>query len=216
MFTGLIEAVRPIISNSPVTGGRQLCLSLDELADDAKPGDSICVNGACLTIGRLVGRKAYFDIMAETLRVSTLDKLKAGDKVNLERAMRADGRFGGHIVQGHVDGIGLIEQIERGKNQHIMWIATEPELMKLCIGKGSIAVDGVSLTIAQIQKQRFSVSLIATTLKDTNLGLRKPSDKVNLEADLISKMIDKRLNEILPQNGKTSLSIERLRQQGFE
>ena len=112
MFTGLIEAVEPMVSNVPIPAGRRLCIELGDLAQGAGHGDSICVNGACLTISQMNGRQVYFDVMAETLGITTLNDIKPGSLVNVERAMPADGRFGGHIVQGHVDGVGRIVERE--------------------------------------------------------------------------------------------------------
>jgi len=216
MFTGLIESVQPIKWSRPGRTGQRLCVPLGPLADDAKIGDSICVNGACLTISELEGSAATFDVMAQTIGLSTLGQLQPADMVNLERAMPADGRFGGHIVQGHVDGIGKIERIEQGSGQRILWISAAPDLMALMIPQGSIAVDGVSLTIAQADKKQFSVSLIPTTLEKTNLARRKQADKVNLETDLISKWIKQRLDAVLGSANATSkITMEKLRQQGF-
>lgn len=216
MFTGLIETIQPVISNVAAPIGRQFCIELAELAHDAGLGDSICVNGVCLTLSRLAGSRGWFDVMGETLKVSTLDGIKIGERVNLERAMAADGRFGGHIVQGHVDAIGTIDQIEKKQSQHIIWISTQPEAMDLMITKGSVAIDGVSLTIVEVEKSRFSVSLIPTTLNASNLGWRKKGDQVNLEADLVSKWIKKRLDAVLPQkHGNDRLTMEKLRDLGF-
>ncbi len=217
MFTGLVETIQPVISSVAAPIGQQLCIELANLTEDSKLGDSICVNGVCLTLSRLEGSRGWFDVMAETLNVSTLNKIKTGDKVNLERAMAANGRFGGHIVQGHVDGLGTIDQIEKKQSQHIIWISAEPDTMDLMIKKGSVAIDGVSLTIADVEETRFSVSLIPTTLNDTNLGMRKKGDSVNLEADMVSKWIKKRLDQVLPQKQghKSNLTMNKLRDLGF-
>ena len=216
MFTGLVESVEQIKWNRPGSAGGRLCIGLGPLAEGAKIGDSICVNGACLTISELEGAGAIFDVMGQTGWLSTLSQLQAGAKVNLERAMPADGRFGGHLVQGHVDGFGKIERIERSSGQWVLWISAAPELMALMIPQGSVAVDGVSLTIVQADKKQFSVSLIPTTLESTNLSERKAGDAVNLEADLISKWIKQRLDEVLGASDSTAkLTMEKLRQQGF-
>ena len=196
MFTGLVEAVSPVIANAVRSGGRRLSVDLGMLAEDSRVGDSICVNGVCLTISELGGDRAYFDAVAETVRISTLGELKVGDRVNLERAMRADGRFGGHMVQGHVDGVGRVARIDRGEAEHVMTIEAEGKLMDLMIEKGSVTVDGVSLTIVSVKGKEFGVSLIPTTLAGTNLNDRKVADKVNLEADLVSKWIRKRLDAV--------------------
>ena len=216
MFTGLIEAVQPIRSNAVAKEGRRLSIPVGDLRDDVRLGDSICVNGVCLTISDFTGDQAVFDVMAETVRVSTLEQLKAGEPVNLERALAAGGRFGGHIVQGHVDGVGVIKQVDRRGGQYVLVIEAPQELMEMMIAKGSVAVDGVSLTIVEVKDRQFSVSLIPTTLDQTNLGQRRPADKVNLEADIIIKWIKKRLDRILPNPEKGGkLTLEKLQQQGF-
>ena len=215
MFTGLIETVQPLRSNVGSASGRRLTLPLGPLAVDARRGDSIAVNGVCLTISRLSGDMAEFDVMAETARVSTLAKLPSATLVNLERAMAVDGRFGGHLVQGHVDGIGTVERTEHSGETHVLWIAAETELMDLMIPKGSVAIDGVSLTLVEVEKNRFSVCLIPTTLNDTNLRHRRIGDRVNLEADLVSKWIKKRLDEVLPQRRPSRVTMKQLRDQGF-
>ena len=216
MFTGLIEAIAPVKSNIATSGGRVLCLPLGDLAEGVCVGESICVNGVCLTVSRLEGKLAWFDVMAETVRASTLVELKSGELVNLERALPAGGRLGGHIVQGHVDCVGTVDRIESGPAKYTMWVKAPPELMRFVIDKGSIAIDGISLTVVDVQPDRFSVSLIPTTLQDTNLAQRKKADKVNLEADLISKWINKRLDEILPAaSSGQKLTREKLRELGF-
>lgn len=216
MFTGLIETVMPVVSSTKTATGLRLCIELGELADDAKFGDSICVNGTCLTISSLKGKRADFDVMPETLAVSTIKNLKTSTLVNLERAMPADGRFGGHIVQGHIDGIGTIEKIEADKNQHVIWIGAEAKLIDQLITKGSIAIDGISLTVVELKGNSFSVSLIPTSLEETNIAGRKVGDKVNLEADLIGKWINKRIDQVLAaKKPGSNLTIENLRKQGF-
>jgi len=216
MFTGLIETVQALKSNVGSKEGRRITIPLGPLVEDAKLGDSICVNGVCLTISGLAGELGVFDVMAETVEVSTLGQWKTLAPVNLERAMTPQSRLGGHIVQGHVDGVGKVKQIDQGKGQFKIWIEAERGLLDMMIPKGSVAVDGVSLTIVDVSEQQFSVSLIPTTLAETNLGRRKKSDLVNLEADIIGKWIKKRLDQVLPAGVKGStLTAERLREQGF-
>jgi len=216
MFTGLIEAVRPIKSNVAVKQGRRLSIPLGEISGGAGIGDSICVNGVCLTISEMTGELYVFDVMAETVQVSTLGQLKPREMVNLERALPADGRFGGHIVQGHVDGVGLVKRVEQGGGQYALWVEVPKEMKEMMIAKGSVAVDGVSLTVAQMKDQQFNVSLIPTTLEQTNLGRRKVGDKVNLEVDIISKWIKQRLDQILPSPDKGGkITPGKLRQEGF-
>ena len=211
MFTGIIEKVTMIqaVSSTPV--GKRFTINLEELAEGTKIGDSIAVNGVCLTVSTLGGAVAEFDVMAETLKVSTLEKFSAGSIVNLERAMAAGGRFGGHFVQGHVDGIGHISQIEQKGGQCLIYVRPPKELVKHMLRKGSVSIDGISLTIVDISTDQFYVSLIPTTLKDTNLGSKKTGDAVNLEADIVSKMINARLDDVI----SGGLSEEKLRTLGF-
>ncbi len=215
MFTGLVETVQPIKTNVATANGRRLVVPLGSLADGTGLGDSICVNGVCLTISELRGFEAVFDVMAETVKVSTLAQLRSGEAVNLERAMATDGRFGGHIVQGHVDGVGTVEKIDQTGSQWIMWITADPALMRMMIGKGSVAIDGVSLTIVEALPDKFSVSLIPTTLEQTNLKQRKINERMNLEVDIVSKWINKRLDEMLSGGKKEGITLEKLREQGF-
>ena len=215
MFTGLIETVQPIKSNVSSKEGRRITIPLGSLIEDAKLGDSICVNGVCLTISDLTGEMGVFDVMAETVQVSTIGQLKSLAPVNLERAMTPQSRLGGHIVQGHVDGVGKVKQVEQGKGQFKIWIEADRGLLDLMIPKGSVAVDGVSLTIVQVQGSRFSVCLIPTTLKETVIGAYRVGDKVNLEVDLISKWIKKRLDEVLDIGSGGPITMEKLRKKGF-
>ena len=216
MFTGLIETVQAIKSNVSSKEGRRIIVPLGPLVEDAKLGDSICVNGVCLTISELTGELGVFDVMAETVGVSTIGQWKSLEPVNLERAMTPQSRLGGHIVQGHVDGVGKVKQIDQGKGQFKIWIEAARGLLDMMILKGSVAVDGVSLTIVEVSDRQFGVSLIPTTLAETNLGRRKKNDLVNLEADIIGKWIKKRLDQVLPVGARGSrLTAEKLREQGF-
>ena len=219
MFTGLIEAVAPLISNVARGSGRRLRVRLGPGwagAEGARLGDSVSVNGACLTIARLEGTEAEFDVLAETARVSTLGELRAGEEVNLERALRADGRFGGHLVQGHVDEVGTVERAEAGAGEDTLWIAARREFLGSLVAKGSVAVDGVSLTVVRAEEGRFSVSLIPTTRTGTNLGRRRRGDKVNLEADVIGKYVRKGLEEIFGRARRAEgMTLEKLREMGF-
>jgi riboflavin synthase len=215
MFTGLVEAVLPIQKITPTSTGKSLTINLGVLSEGTRTGDSICVNGVCLTVSRLSEGIADFDVMNETLRVSTLGGLRRSQQVNLERAMPADGRFGGHLVQGHVDGIGKVVRLLRDTNGTSLWIGAEAELIDLMIPKGSVTINGVSLTLVDVEKTRFSVYLIPTTMKETNLTQLQSGDSVNLEADLISKWIKKRIDAILPEGGEKGLTMEKLRNLGF-
>ena len=190
-----------------------LSIDLGELADDGRIGDSIAINGVCLTIARLEGGIATFELSGETLAKSTLGKLKPSSQINIERAIRAADRFGGHFVQGHIDGTATIKAIDKRGRFADMKFAAEPELLDQMVVKGSVAVDGISLTIASMDQNSFSVALIPETLKKTTLSKVKIGDEVNIETDIIVKTIKKQLEKILPQ--KQSLTTEKLKELGF-
>jgi len=214
MFTGLIEAICDVKSVSPGTAsGGSLVVDLGELAQDCKTGDSIAVGGVCLTVTRLQGTAATFGLSPETLERSTLGTLRPSAKVNIERAMRPTDRLGGHIVQGHVDGIGTVTVVKRLGEFADIEFAVEPELLEQMVPKGSVAVDGVSLTIAGIGPGGFRVAAIPETLNRTTLGNAYTGGKVNVETDILVKIVRRQLEAILPQ--KQSLTVERLRQMGF-
>lgn len=212
MFTGIIEKVSLIKAVQPTSVGRRFTIELGELAAGSAIGDSVAVNGVCLTIASLSGSLADFDVMAETLKTASLGQLKVGELVNLERAMAANGRFGGHFVQGHVDGTGRIDRIVSQNGQVLIYIVAPEHLTHHILKKGSIAIDGISLTVVDITGNTFYVSLIPTTLRDTNLQSRKTGDTVNLEADMVAKMINARLDSVLNGGGITE---DKLRALGF-
>jgi len=213
MFTGLIEAVCTVKSVRRGENTMLLSIDLGELADDGRIGDSIAINGVCLTIARLEGSIATFELSGETLAKSTLGKSKPSSQVNIERAIRAADRFGGHFVQGHIDGTATIKAIDKHGRFADMKFAAEPELLEAMVVKGSVAVDGISLTIASMDQNSFSVALIPETLKKTTLSKVKIGDEVNIETDIIVKTIKKQLEKILPQ--KQSLTTEKLKELGF-
>jgi riboflavin synthase len=191
MFTGIIEEIGEIASVQRGTKSVILTIKADKILEDTKTGDSISTNGVCLTATKI--GKGYFtaDVMHETIDRSSLGELSKGSKVNLERAMKADGRFGGHMVSGHIDGIGKIVDIKKDDNAIWYKIYAKPEILKYIIEKGSIAIDGISLTVAKITESDFSVSIIPHTIDQTTLGFRKKGDIVNLENDLVGKYIEK-------------------------
>ena len=213
MFTGLIEAVCKVKSVRRSGGAMLLAIDLGNLADECKVGDSIAVNGVCLTITRLEGSAGFFDVSAETLSKSTLDTLSPSSEVNIERAVKATDRFGGHFVQGHVDGAATVKAIDKQGKFAEMKFSAEAELLDAMVVKGSVAVDGISLTIAGIEKDSFSIALIPETLNKTTFGKVKIGDKVNIETDIIVKTIKRQLEKILPQG--EPLTAERLKGLGF-
>jgi riboflavin synthase len=213
MFTGLIEAVCTVKSAHQSAGGLLLTIDLGKTAGESRTGDSIAVNGVCLTIARQEGTLVSFDLSAETLAKSALGRLKPSSQVNVERAMKASDRFGGHFVQGHVDGTATIEAIDRRGGFADMRFAAGTELLDGMVVKGSVAVDGISLTIAGIGPGSFSVAVIPETLERTTLGKAKIGDFVNVETDIIVKTVKSQLEKILPKT--EPLTAERLKQLGF-
>ena len=213
MFTGLIETICTVKSVRRSAESMVLTIDLGKLADENKTGDSIAISGACLTIAKLQGSLASFDVSAETLAKSTLGKLKPSSEVNVERSLKASDRFGGHFVLGHVDGTATVDAIDKaGKFANIKF-AAKSELLDAIVVKGSVAVDGISLTIAAVDIKSFSVSIIPETLKRTTLGKATIGDCVNIETDIIVKTIKRQLDEILPK--KQGLTAEKLRQLGY-
>jgi riboflavin synthase len=191
----------------------QLAVDLGDLAEGAGIGDSIAVNGVCLTVAGLQGRQASFDISGETITRSTLGRLKPSAQVNVERALRPTDRLGGHIVQGHVDGTGTIRAVRRQGQFSDIEFAVGAELLEQMIVKGSVAVDGISLTVAGMTEDGFSVAVIPQTLERTTLGRSKAGDSVNIETDIVVKFIKKQLERIMP--AKQELTVEKLKQLGF-
>ncbi|MDD5326770.1 MAG: riboflavin synthase [Phycisphaerae bacterium] len=212
MFTGLIESVCRLMSASASDGGMRLAVDLGKLAEQCKVGDSIAINGVCLTIAQLQGSLAQFDVSGETLTKSTLGLVKPSSQVNVELAMKASDRFGGHFVLGHVDGTAAIKAIKRQGQFTDIKFAAGAELLAQMVGKGSVAVDGISLTTANVGKEGFSVSIIPETLNKTTLGQAKIGDMVNIETDIIIKTIKSAIDKILPRE---KLTVERLKELGF-
>jgi riboflavin synthase len=206
MFTGIIEEIGEISAIQRGAESVVLTIKADKILEDTKTGDSISTNGVCLTAVEI--GKGYFkaDVMHETVDRSTLGRLSKGSKVNLERAMKADGRFGGHMMSGHIDGMGEIIGIIKDDNAVWYKISTKPEIMRYIIEKGSIAIDGISLTVAKVTKSDFSVSIIPHTLCQTTLALRKKGDKVNLENDMVGKYVEKFLTISNKNKGETNKS----------
>ena len=213
MFTGIIETVGVIRQTRPSGNQMRLAIDLNRIADGTSLGDSIAVNGVCLTISQLNGSVAEFDVSVETLRRSNLTSLKSGSKVNLERAMSAQGRFGGHIVQGHVDGTAKIATIQKQTDFAEFRFETSEELLKQMVLKGSVSIDGISLTVSKLDKTGFEVAVIPTTLKETTWHTAKVGDTVNIETDILVKIIQRQLEAILPDS--KGLTLEQLRKHGF-
>ena len=213
MFTGLIEMLCIVKSVRHTAGAMQLTVDLGKLADETKVGDSIAINGTCLTVAQLTANVAVFDVSPETLRKSALGKLKAGSQVNVERAVKAGDRLGGHIVAGHIDGTATIAAVHKQDKVWNIKFSAPSELLDQMVVKGSVAVDGISLTIASLDKGSFGAAIIPETLKKTTLGQTKIGDSVNIETDIIAKTVKKRLENMLGQQQK--LTVERLKELGF-
>jgi len=197
MFTGLIESLGKLVSFEKLTAGAALCISAPEITLDAKEGDSICVNGVCLTALDLADGSFRADLAPETLARTNLGTLLPGDSVNLERSLLPTTRLGGHILQGHVDGVGVISGLrELGDGNWWLEVEVPSELERYLVFKGSIAIDGISLTVASVTGRRVGVTIIPHTWTHTNLQSRKPGDTVNLETDVIAKYVEKMLASI--------------------
>lgn len=191
MFTGVVEGTATVKSISKVKNGADtlLRIRLGKLGRGLNTGDSVSVSGACLTVSKLSKGDAEFQMVAETVRRTSLGSLKPNDRVNIERSLKVGDRLEGHFVLGHVDGTGIIEDIIEKPTETTIWIKLEGKLAKSVVPKGSIAVDGVSLTLVDIDGDRISISLIPHTLKITTLGLKSRGDKVNIETDIIGKYV---------------------------
>jgi riboflavin synthase len=188
MFTGLVEAVGEVIERKPTSGGFRLRIG-SSLASELKPGDSLAVNGVCLTVIVAQTGEVHADIGPETVRVTTLGSLAPGTAVNLERPLRADGRLGGHFVQGHVDAIGYVEALRPDADFHWLTIRFPSQLAPFLVHKGSIAIDGISLTVAGLGGDRFDVQIVPFTMDHTNLRRAQARDRVNLECDMVGKYV---------------------------
>ena len=198
MFTGIVEVVGTVTGVEPRGDRTTLEIEAPTIASDLAVGDSVAVNGGCLTVvGRDTGR-FRFEAVRETLERTSLGELRVGSRVNLERALRAGGRLDGHIVQGHVDGTGRVSRLERDGDDVRLYVDCGAEIAGCLIEKGSVAVDGVSLTVVGAGEAGFDVALIPHTLDATTLGERRPGDRVNLEADVLGKYVKRYLERILP------------------
>jgi len=206
MFTGIVEEIGTVKS---LQAGR-LTIAADGVLKGTKLGDSINVNGACLTFTAISGNTFSIDVMPETLRRTNLGALRPGEGVNLERALAADGRFGGHFVQGHVDGTGRVGSVVAEGEALLMKVAAPSDIIRYVVEKGFIAVDGVSLTATHCDAVSFIVSLVAYTMQHTTLGRKKPGDVVNLEVDIIAKYVERLVGERKP-----GVSLEFLGKHGF-
>lgn len=216
MFTGIIEEIGQIVAIEKNGKSAKLTILAKKILEDICLGDSIAVNGICLTACYISKQHFIADVMVETMNRSNLGSLQKGSHVNLERAMSANGRFGGHIVSGHVDGIGTIIHLKREENAIWVTIKTNEKILKYIVEKGSIAIDGISLTIAYVDDDCFKVSIIPHTADKTILLSKKIGDTVNLECDIIAKYIEKLLFYKEPKTTeKKGITLEFLQENGF-
>lgn len=212
MFTGIVEEIGEIAAVSVGADSCVYTVRASKILEDIHIGDSIAVNGVCLTVTSFGGGCFTADVMNESLRRSNLGDLKRGSKVNLERAMAANGRFGGHIVSGHIDGTGILRSYEREANAVWVTITAGEELMRYIIMKGSVALDGVSLTVARVYKDAFAVSLIPHTGEETTLLNKRVGDRINIENDVVGKYVEKLCGA---SRGSGGIDEDFLRKYGF-
>ncbi|MEW6702130.1 MAG: riboflavin synthase [Bacteroidota bacterium] len=202
MFTGLIEETGKLLLVENIAGGKRLKISVPKIFDDLKIDDSVSVNGVCLTVTRLNGNAFWCDAVGETLNKTTLANILQNDELNLERALRLADRIGGHLVQGHVNGIGSITQLRKLGENFFLEINLPRELLKYVVDEGSIAVDGISLTVAKVAGTKIGISIIPHTWNKTNLRFRKIGDSVNIETDIFAKYVEKILNSTQKQDNR--------------
>lgn len=217
MFTGIIEEIGTIKNIKKGDNSSSFTISANKVLEDTKVGDSICTNGVCLTVKNIYKETFEADIMAETLRVSNLGGLKIGSRVNLERALSLNTRLGGHMVSGHIDGLGQIVLMQREDIAVVLTIRPQKDILKYMIYKGSVAIDGISLTVSYVDDEVFKVSIIPHTGEETILLSKKIGEDVNIECDLVGKYIERLLGFKSKEDGvkKTSLTEDFLKENGF-
>ena len=217
MFTGIIEEVGTLSRIDRATGFCQLAIRASKVLDDCKPGDSISVNGTCLTVTRQSSDGFVADVMAETMRRTNLGELKVGDRLNLERSLRLSDRLGGHIVAGHVDEVGTIMELKPEDIATLMTVGVSPELMKYVAVKGSVCVEGVSLTVTDVSNSSFQVSLIPFSKENTTLGPKRVGDAVNIEVDMLARYVERLIHHGKENSIETPDTIDQnfLRTHGF-
>ena len=215
MFTGIVEETGSIKNIKRGAASAELSIEASKVLEDVALGDSIAVNGVCLTVTDFSGSMFTADVMHETLDRSSLGALRPGSPVNLERAMKTDGRFGGHIVSGHIDGTGHISNISRDDNAIWYTIDTSGDILRYIVEKGSIAIDGISLTVASVDESSFKVSIIPHTAANTILAVKKVGDVVNLENDIIGKYVEKLMRTAENETEESCITESFLIENGF-
>lgn len=212
LFTGIVEDLGTVKAIKNATTSMQLTIESKKILEDIHVGDSIAVNGVCLTVISFSSNQFTVDVMPETVKATNIQSLQTGQLVNLERAMPANGRFGGHFVSGHVDGTGVILRKRKFTNAVYVDIGISQELSKFCMMKGSVAIDGISLTIFDIKPTQLTVSLIPHTFDQTILGIKKEHDIVNIENDLLGKYV---INHLERKEEKSGITLDFLKENGF-
>lgn len=212
MFTGIIKALAPVTAITPNASGSRIAIDLGALAAGLGHGDSVAVNGACLTAADIRGTVCEFDAVAETLSRTTLGSLSPGDEVNIEPSLRVGDQLGGHFVLGHVDGVGKIAALSPAGEGAELRVSVGTDVAAQMVSKGSVAVDGISLTLVDVGKTHFTCAVIPTTMQDTTLSRRKPGDEVNVETDILGKMVARHLGGAASQS---NITLDKLRDAGF-
>lgn len=215
MFTGLIEEIGEIKSIEKGAKSARIIIKAEKILEGTKLGDSISTNGVCLTVTEFNKSSFSVDVMAETVRNSNLGKLKPGSYVNLERALKLSDRLGGHMVSGHIDGLGTVVDLQNEENATWVSIETTKDILKYIVHKGSITIDGISLTVACVDESIFKVSIIPHTKGETTLVMKKIGDEVNLESDMMAKYVEKLLKYGEVPKEKKSISMDFLEKNGF-
>jgi len=215
MFTGIIEEIGVINRSSAIPGGNVIAIKANRILDDLKIDHSVSVNGVCLTVVGISDKQFTVEAVGETLEKSTLIELNASTPVNLERAMKLGDRLGGHLIQGHVNGIGRITKLDRrGDNWYVEVVLTD-DLIRYVIPEGSIAIDGISLTVASLRESKVGISIIPHTFKNTTFSMARIGQKCNIETDLIGKYIEKFITYSSEKKTKKTINLEWLQSQGF-
>jgi len=217
VFTGIVEEIGMIKEVIPGSRSIKLTVKCEKIMEDVKIGDSIAVNGICLTVTSFDPGAFTADVMPQTMRKTNLGRLRAGEKVNVERALRLVDRLGGHIVTGHIDGTGVVSSKEEEDNAIWLEISASSDILKYIVVRGSVALDGTSLTVAYVDENSFKVSLIPHTASVTILGSKKPGDRINIECDMLGKYVEKLMgfNSQGKKDEKKSLTMDFLRENGF-
>ena len=209
MFTGIVELTGTIRDTRVVAGGRRLHVEVGPVARECKNGDSVCVQGVCLTVASVKGKLLEFDVISETLQRTTLGRMHVGDRVNLERSLKIGDRLDGHFVQGHVDGTAAVTEVRHTGREYVIGLRPDEHLTPYMVPKGSVAIDGVSLTIAEVCDGDFTVALIPTTLDRTTLSMLAVGDMVNIESDIIARTIVHRLAQVTEAGGPTLGALQK-------